>query len=242
MSISDFKNRTEGISIVLPAYNEEENIEHAVEDILKYFSGKTFPYEIIVVNDGSQDKTQNIVESYKDRGVRLINHGVNEGYGFSLRDGFKAGKYEYLFFTDSDRQFDIKGLDVMLPIIRTNVVDLLVGYRLDRKDPFLRRFLAWGYNTIAGFVFDLNVKDIDCAYKIFRAHIFDKIEIESRNFFVNTEILAKARFFGFNIIEIGVPHFPRQAGQSTVSVNKIFLTLRELFRIWREIAKLKKQK
>ncbi|MDD5085088.1 MAG: glycosyltransferase family 2 protein [Candidatus Omnitrophica bacterium] len=232
----------DGISIVLPAYNEEANIAHAINDVLKYFSDKSIEYEIIVVNDGSRDKTRDIVKSFRDSRIRLIDHETNQGYGRSLRDGFKAGRYEYLFFTDADRQFDITGLDVMLPIIRTDTVDLLIGYRIDRQDPFLRRFLSWGFNSLVGFIFDLNVKDIDCAFKVFRRHVFDKIEVRSKDFFVNTEILVKANFYGFRIVEVGVPHFPRQAGKSTVSFKYIPRTLRELTRIWLEMRELKKVK
>ena len=133
-------------------------------------------------------------------------------------------------------------LDVMFPIAKTQVVDLVIGYRLKRKDPFLRKFLSWGYNTLASFLFDLNVKDIDCAFKLFRKDIFKKIKIESKSFFFNTEILAKARFLDFNIIEVGVPHFPRTAGKSTVSFKYIPLTIKELVRIWLSLQKLKRVK
>ena len=87
-------------------------------------------------------------------------------------------------------------------------------------------------------MFDLNVKDIDCAFKIFRKDIFSKINIESKNFFVNTEILAKARHYGFNVLEVGVPHFPRTAGKTTVTLKQIPMTLIELYRINKSIKKL----
>lgn len=232
----------DGISIILPALNEEENIEAAIHDIITYFDSGEEKYEVIVINDGSTDSTGDIADrmTREDNSVRVVHHSVNKGYGSALKRGFDISRYKYVFFTDSDRQFDVKGLDILLPLIKTDAVEIIIGYRLKRKDPFTRRFLSWGYNSLVGYLFDLNVKDIDCAFKIFRKDIFSKIEIESKNFFVNTEILAKARHFGFNILEVGVSHFPRTAGKTTVSLKHIPLTLIELYRISKEIKKLKK--
>ena len=136
-------------------------------------------------------------------------------------------------------QFD-KAADLAESTAKTGVVDLVIGYRVRRKDNFLRKVFSWGYNTLANFLFDLNVKDIDCAFKLFRRDIFKKIEIESKSFFFNTEILAKARFFNYNIIEVGVPHFPRTAGKSTVRFIHIPLTIKELIRIRGSLQRLKK--
>jgi glycosyltransferase involved in cell wall biosynthesis len=228
------------ISIILPALNEEGNIEAAVKDIQSYFNSREEKYEIIVINDGSTDSTGDIAERLaKENGsVRVVHHPTNKGYGSALKRGFDISRYKYVFFTDSDRQFDVKGLDILLPLIKTDAVEIIIGYRLKRKDPFIRRFLSWGYNSLVGYLFDLNVKDIDCAFKIFRKDIFSKIKIESRNFFVNTEILAKARFYGFNVLEVGVPHFPRTAGKTTVTLKQIPMTLIELYRINKSIKKL----
>ncbi len=233
---------TNSISIILPALNEEGNIEAAIQDIQLYFHSREEKYEIIVINDGSTDSTGDIAERMaKENGfVRVVHHPTNKGYGSALKEGFENSKYKYVFFTDSDRQFDIKGLDILLPLIKTDAVEIIIGYRIKRKDPFLRRFLSWGYNSLVGYLFDLNVKDIDCAFKIFRKDIFSKIEIESKNFFVNTEVLAKAMYFGFNVLEVGVPHFPRTAGKTTVTLKHIPLTLIELYRIFKSIKRLKK--
>jgi len=231
---------TNSISIILPALNEEGNIEAAIQDIQSYFHSREEKYELIVIDDGSTDSTGEIAERLaKENGsVRVIHHSINKGYGSALKEGFESSKYKYVFFTDSDRQFDIKGLDILLPLIKTDAVEIIIGYRLKRKDPFIRRFLSWGYNSLVGYLFDLNVKDIDCAFKIFRKDIFSKIKIESKDFFVNTEILAKARYYGFNVLEVGVPHFPRTAGKTTVTLKHIPMTLIELYRINKSIKKL----
>lgn len=233
-----------GISIVLPAFNEEANIEQMVKDCLSYLKKLKDDYEIIIVNDGSQDNTGQTARKISKRNpkVRLISYAKNRGYAQALKTGFLAAKYNYVFFTDSDRQFRLDALDIMFPIAKTGVVDLVIGYRLKRKDNSLRKLLSWGYNTLASFLFDLNVKDIDCAFKLFRKDIFKKIKIESKSFFFNTEILAKARLFNFNIIEVGVPHFPRTAGKSTVRFIHIPLTIRELIRINRSLRRLRQER
>lgn len=232
-----------GISVILPAYNEEKNIQQMVRDCLIYLQKLEDDYEIIVVNDGSQDGTQQLAEKIarRSKNVRVVNHPHNLGYGQALKSGFQAAQHDYVFFTDSDRQFRLSALDVMFPIAKTQVVDLVIGYRLKRQDKFLRKLLSSGYNVLADLLFDLNVKDIDCAFKLFRKDIFKKIKIESSSFFFNTEILAKARFFHFNIIEVGVPHFPRTAGKSTVRLKHIPLTIKELLRIKKSMSKLRRR-
>jgi len=230
-----------GLSVILPAYNEEQNIWSVLNDALEYLKSFKDPWEIIVVDDGSCDDTGKIAADFSKhhRRVRVITHSQNIGYGRSLRDGFATAFYNYVFFTDSDRQFDLRALGVMWPVAKTGVIDLVIGYRLKRKDPFGRKFLSRCYNILADILFGLDVKDIDCAFKIFKKDIFKKIKIESANFFVNTEILAKARIYNFRILEVGVPHFPRKAGKSSVSLKYVPLTIRELIRIKKEISRLK---
>jgi len=238
------KKSSLGISVVLPAFNEEANIKKMVEHCLGYLKTTKEDYEVVVVNDGSRDRTREIAQEIveKNKKVRLVNHRQNQGYAQALKNGFKAARFDYVFFTDSDRQFRLDALDVMFPVAKTGVVDLVIGYRLKRKDNFLRKLLSWGYNTLANFLFDLNVKDIDCAFKLFRKDIFRKIKIESESFFFNTEILAKARLFNFNIIEVGVPHFPRTAGKSTVRFIHIPLTIKELIRIQKSLRKIRQKR
>lgn len=232
----------QGISIIFPAFNEEKNIEEVVTDALKYLKTLKDEWEVVIVNDGSGDKTGEIADklSLKNDRIKVIHHSVNQGKGVSLRDGFKESRYNFVFFTDSDRQFRLKALDTMWPLAKTGVVDLIIGYRVNRQDRLVRKLLSRGYNILADQLFSLDVKDIDCAFKIFRKDIFKKINIEQPHFFVDTEILAKARFFNFRILEVGVSHFPRKAGKSSVRFKFIPLAFRELWRIRTSIERLKK--
>jgi glycosyltransferase involved in cell wall biosynthesis len=218
------------ISIVLPALNEEDNIESLVGQIKNYFKTNSIPHEIIIVDDGSTDQTGSIADrlagEYED--ITVIHHPENQGYGKSLRDGFHAGRHEYLFYTDADLQFKINSLDLFMPYMQKGEADMVVGYRIGRQDPWLRKFLAWGYNKFSSILFSLKVKDIDCAFKLFKKQSYLKLELLSNDFLIDTEILTKARTNKFIIEQVGVQHYPRAAGETTVSFKHILETLKGL--------------
>jgi glycosyltransferase involved in cell wall biosynthesis len=218
------------ISIVLPALNEEDNIESLVGQIKNYFKTNLIPHEIIIVDDGSTDQTGSIADrlagEYED--ITVIHHPENQGYGKSLRDGFHAGRHEYLFYTDADLQFKINSLDLFMPYMQKGEADMVVGYRIGRQDPWLRKFLAWGYNKFSSILFSLKVKDIDCAFKLFKKQSYLKLELLSNDFLIDTEILSKARTNKFIIEQVGVQHYPRAAGETTVSFKHILETLKGL--------------
>ena len=224
-----------GLSVVLPAYNEIENIRFSVLTAHAILDELVEEFEIIVVSDGSNDGTDVEVERLQQRfaRLRLIRKVQNEGYGFALRDGFRAARYRHLFFTDADRQFDIASLKDLLPHVADN--DIVIGFRRYRQDTFLRRFLSFGYNVVVRTLFDLRVRDVDCAFKVFHREVFDRIEIESPHYFVNTEILVKARRLDLSIHQVGVHHLRRLEGLSKVRWGDIPLTIGEVLRIGRRL-------
>ena len=219
------------ISFVMPAYDEEGNIRAAIKSANEALDEPAQEYEIIVVNDGSKDATGKILDEIRveSQHLRVIHHPENRGYGAALRSGFLAAKYPLIFYTDSDNQFDIKELKNLLPM--SEKYHIVAGYRINRQDPTIRLFLSWGFNLLVRLIFHIPVRDVDCSFKLFHREIFDTIKIESNDFFVDTEILAKAMAQGCSITEIGVKHFPRRAGRTTVRPSDIPRTLRELFRI-----------
>ncbi len=233
-----------GISFVLPALNEEQNLELLVQEIIGHCSAKELPFEIIIVNDGSTDKTGSIADAlaahYKT--VLPIHHDRNQGYGKSLRDGFAAGRYEYLFFTDADRQFRITGLDSFLPWMEGGKADMVIGYRIDRKDTPRRRFLAWCFNRLARILFSIRYRDIDCAFKLIKNTVFRSLQLTSDGFLFNTELLAKAQIKQYTIVQLGVEHFPRSGGNSTVSYRHMLQTLQRLFVLYGEIRAFTRRK
>ena len=227
----------QGISIILPAFNEEDNLESSIKDVIDYFDSKERKYEIIVVNDGSTDKTGEIAHTLSTlhENISVIHHSTNKGYGNSLNDGFHAGKCEYLFFTDADRQFRIDSLDKFLPFMEEGKVDMIIGYRIDRKDNPLRKFFSNCFNGIVRILFSLDYKDTDCAFKLFKKGAFESLKIKSDDFLFNAELLAKAKVKKLKIVQLGVDHYPRHGGESTISYKHIFQTLKKLFFLYREL-------
>lgn len=222
-----------GISVVLPAFNEEENVDRCIETIFTSFVQLGLVnYEIIFVNDGSTDGTgaKADVWARRDTRVKVIHHQTNLGYSMALNSGFSAAKMPFVFYTDSDNQFDIREIALLLDHIDTH--DIVTGFRVYRFDPFTRLILSWGFNLLVRIIFRLRAKDIDCAFKLFRKEVLERIHIESKQFFVDAELLAKARYLGFKIMEVPVRHYPRTAGRSTVRPTHIPYTLWELAKMW----------
>ena len=172
-------------------------------------------YEILVVNDGSYDNTRAFVEKImlSNYHIKLINHLKNKGYGNALRSGFKEAKYDWIFFTDSDLQFDIHEIVNFIDHVDSNRI--VIGFRKNRKDAFHRIGNATIYNKTLNILFGLTVRDVDCAYKLFPKSLLEKILLKSNGALINAELLIKARQAGFEFKEIEVSHFPRISGKSS---------------------------
>jgi dolichol-phosphate mannosyltransferase len=212
--------RNQRLSLILPAYNEEAGIRQAISEADAALSELVSDYEILVVDDGSSDRTGAIVKDMAEHRprVRLLKHEYNRGYGAALRTGFDAARFERVAFTDADCQFHLADLARLLPLTDTHPV--AVGYRQDRKDPWRRRFLSWGYNLLVRCLLGTRVRDCDCALKVFRREALPALRPETDGFFVNTEMLTKARQRGYHVAEVGVRHRPRLHGDSTVSMSR----------------------
>lgn len=224
------------LSVVLPAFNEEENIERAVQTALDALPGFAGEWEVIVVDDGSSDATAEVVQQMMRNHyprLRLMRHEVNRGYGAALRTGFSRARHDYVFYTDSDNQFDIAELAYSLPMMKE--YDVVVGFRVYRYDTPMRVVVSWGYNLLVRMLFRVRVRDVDCSFKLFRLEVLDKITIETENFFVDTELVAKARKWNFRIAEKGVRHYPRTAGETSVQPSDVVRTLRVVFQMWQRI-------
>ncbi len=220
------------LSLLLPAYNEEAGIRQAVSEADHALSDLVGDYEILVVDDGSSDRTAAVVAGLvaEFSHVRLLRHEQNCGYGAALRTGFDAARFELVAFTDADCQFHLADLGRLLPLAETHPV--AVGYREDRKDPARRRFLSWGYNLLARGLLGTRVRDCDCALKVFRRAVLPQLRPETDGFFVNTEMLTKARQHGYDVAEVGVRHRPRLHGTSSVSLKQIPRVLAALMPFW----------
>jgi dolichol-phosphate mannosyltransferase len=220
------------LSLIIPAYNEEAGIRLAIAEASEALAGLASDYEIVVVDDGSTDGTAAAVFDLAcgRPWVRLLRHKENRGYGAALRTGFQAARFDRIAFTDADRQFY---LDDLASLLRYSAVyPVVVGYRVGRQDPWRRRFLSWGYNALVRTLLGTGVRDCDCALKIFHRDALAHLLPHSRGFFVNTEMLTRARQCGFRVHEVGVRHRPRLHGASKVSLRDVPRTLSTLVPFW----------
>jgi len=220
------------ISLVIPAWNECESIVRAIEEADSALREITSDYEIIVVDDGSTDDTALLVNeaSLNYAAVRLVQHCPNQGYGASLRSGFKAAQKELVAFTDADCQFDLTELDRF--VFLADRYDIVCGYRIDRKDTALRCLYSKLYNQLVRILLRTDVRDVDCALKLFHRNQVQKLTISGDGFLVNSELLTQAKQSGLRVVEVGVSHRPRVDGLSTVSIAHIPRVLSSLIRFW----------
>jgi len=226
------------VSAFFPAYNEEGNIENVVRTAEKVLNELSDNYEIIVIDDGSSDKTAEIVRnlSKENDRIRVISHKVNKGYGMALRTGFKSCKYEWIVFTDSDGQFDFKEFPNFIEEQRKTRADLVIGYYYKRKVPFMRKVNSLLWQILIRTLLGLNIRNIDCGFKFIRKEVIDSMTLTSeRGAFISTEFLTKAKEQGYKIVEIPATHYPRKKGQPTGANLKVILSsFKDLYKIKRK--------
>ena len=220
------------LSLVIPAFNEASVIVQAVTEAEEALERAFDEFEILVIDDGSTDDTATIVEGLLPTAphTQLIRHDRNKGYGAALRTGFEAAAFDLVAFTDADCQFDLTDLGMLAAV--AGKFPIVAGYRHDRKDPWRRRFFSWGYNRLARTLLGTRVRDVDCALKVFHRDVLGQLLPESRGFFVNTEMMTRARQLGFPVVEVPVTHRPRASGESKVSLREIPRTAARLLRFW----------
>ena len=221
------------LSLVLPAHNEEANIRLVVERALEVLPRFADRFEIIVVEDGSRDATGRIADELVSShpAVRAIHHKRNRGYGGALTSGFTASTGDYLMFMDADRQFDIADIALLSPFV--GAFDIVAGFRMERNDPFYRRVFAEVFNVTIRVLFGVHLRDIDCAFKVFRGDLLRSLDLSAPGALINTEIQAKARRQGATLEQVGVHHYPRVAGEATGGSPRVILrAMRETVVLW----------
>ncbi len=230
-------NRLPELSIFFPFWNEEKNIKSVVENAIPVARSVAEKWEILMIDDGSSDKTneqaQQLARKYRD--VKLITHNPNRGYGAALKSGFENAKYNYIVFTDGDRQFDFSEVSKFIEQIKS--ADIVIGYRKVRQDSFVRHVLMnllkiWDY-----IFFRFYFKDIDCGFKMFRKSAIKEImPLRSEGAMITTEILAKGIKKNLKIKEVEVNHYPRKFGaQSGANLAVVIRAILESFILWFDI-------
>ena len=211
------KNNEKSIAVFLPAYNEEENIGQMVLEINDFLKPRFSDYEILVISEGSTDKTNSIVRGLQERikNLKLLTKNESFGYAGALRSGFRNSTKKLIFYTDGDGQFDIKELDKLLPLI--DKYDVVTGYKIKRSDPLMRVWMSWLYNFTMRILFGLKVKDVNCAFKLFKREVVDKVNFlpNLTQGVINAEVYLSALENGYTIGEVGVNHLPRKGGKTS---------------------------
>lgn len=203
------------LSIVLPAYNEEGNVESAVDEVSTVAQQMGIDYEIVLVNDGSSDHTGKVARELvgRIRNLRIVEHFPNRGYGGALKAGFEAASKDLIAFFPADKQFDFREVKHLLR--RINDAEIVCGYRANRRDNVVRKLNAFGWKMVVSLLFGHLGRDIDCGFKVFRRRVLSRVSIVSDGAMIDTELLAGARARGLRITEEPLTHLPRVAGEAT---------------------------
>jgi len=218
----------------MPAHNEAENIEPVVTEAVPALAAVSDDFEIIVVDDGSEDDTAGVTRRLMETEphLRLVQHPVNKGFGAAVLTGFTSATKDWILYTDADRQFVLAELARFMPF--TDKADLIAGYRAPRRDPFLRVLYGKGWSMLCTLFFGYTVRDVDCGFKLLRRTIIDRLadKIDSRGATFSIEWLVRAKRAGYRFVELPVTHRPRVAGsQSGARLKVIVRAFRELFRL-----------
>lgn len=216
------------LSALMPAYNEEEVLDSSISEAVGALDDLCQTWELVIVDDGSTDATPEILREWSDRDPRVqaVTQPENSGYSRALTDGFAACRYEVIFYTDADAQFDLGHIADLYPHLAA--AEMVSGYRVGRQDRPVRHLTSAVYNWLQARMLGLRVKDVNCAFKLFRRSFFNQVELSSDGFLIDAELYARAQSAGLSWRQVGVPHRPRLSGTTTVSVSTVFETLREL--------------
>jgi glycosyltransferase involved in cell wall biosynthesis len=229
-------DRLRSLTVVLPCHDEQDNVLQAIRDARLAAAAAADDYEIVVVDDGSADATGSLAAAAADEDprVRVVVHEHNRGYGAALRSGIDAARCDWILLTDADLQFDLTELIRFVEPARAH--DVVVGYRLVRMDPLMRRVNAYAWNRLVGRVFDLDVRDVDCAFKLVRRELAQRLHLTADGAMISAELMARAALAGASIAELGVHHRPRTAGRQSGAEPAVVLSaFRELRRIRAEL-------
>jgi glycosyltransferase involved in cell wall biosynthesis len=221
------------LSLVLPVHNEEENIGIVIDRALEVLPLYAPEFEIIPVNDGSRDNSGTILAEFATAHpeVKPVTYKVNRGYGAALTSGFRAATGDFVMFMDADRQFEIGDLALLVPFIGR--FDIVAGFRMERNDPLHRRVFAEIFNVTVRLLFGVHLRDIDCAFKVFRGDLLRSIELTAPGALINTEIQAKLRRQGATVEQVGVHHYPRVAGTATGGNPRVIArAMKETILLW----------
>ena len=229
--MSKDKSKHGAISFVYPAYNEQDNIADSIARAVSFAKKRNMRFEVIVVDDGSRDRTAEVVKEIvkSNKFVRLLQNRKNAGYGATVWKGLRAARFKLVFLTDSDMQFNLADLDKFLRLIDSH--DAVIGFRSSRSDGFMRKINMYGWNILIRTFLGIKIKDVDCAFKLFKTKVIKNIKIQSKGAMFSAELMYRIQKKGFKVTQLPVRHYPRKKGvQTGASPRVIFKAFVELAR------------
>lgn len=227
------------VSLVIPMFNEEENIEHAIDCAVSALEAQGGDYEILIVDDASTDRSVEVVRrlAAANPHIRLLRHEVNRKLGATLRTGYAAASKDLVLYMDADLPFDPYDLIRAIRALDVTRADLIAGYRLDRTtEGFRRTVYSYLYNTLIGLLFGWPHRDINFSFKLMRREVLEAVELRSEGSLIDAELIVKAKNLGFVIQQLGLDYYPRTRGSSTLSSPSVILKIfRELVHLFPEM-------
>ena len=229
------------VSGVLPCYNDAATIGSMVGRLHAALSRCGAPFEIIVVDDGSTDGSDDVLTRLEAdvSELRVVRHGRNRGYGAALRSGFGAARFEWVFYTDGDGQYDAEEVTTLLGLAAEDV-DWVQGWKLTRHDAWFRRVIGKAYHRLVRLLFRTGITDTDCDFRLIRRAMLDRLQLGSSSGAVCAEMAYKGRIAGARIVETPVHHYARPVGRSQFfRIPHVARTVSELLRLWWRVVVLR---
>lgn len=228
--------------IFFPVYCDESTVETVAKKSIKVLSDVSSIYKVIIVDDGSPDKSGEIADKlakeYPDK-IISIHHEKNFGYGAALKTGFKYSlDYDWICFTDGDNQYDVDEIYHLSKLFHH--YDLIVTFRYYKIYGTLRIFISFVYNLVIRWLFKSRLRDHNCGLKMIRSSVIKDMELTSTSPFIGAEIIIKAMVQGYQIGEVGIKTYPRKFGEShSTSISNIIASVQDMFRVYKNIFKKK---
>jgi glycosyltransferase involved in cell wall biosynthesis len=224
------------MSLLFPVYNDEGTVRIVAEKALALLASFGEEYEVIIVDDGSPDRSGQIADELA-RGnphIRVVHHHTNRGYGTAVRSGIAASRYEYVCMTDGDDQYEVEDLRKLLKL--RDRYDLIITFRYKKIYSGVRIFVSWVYNRLLRFMFRTPFRDVSTGLRMANRPVLEDVELEASSPFIGAELAIKAMLKGYRVGEVGIQTFPRVFGSgSSTSIRNILATIRDIWQIYRRV-------
>lgn len=222
------------VSAVFPCYNDATTIGTLVDDVHTALEPLTGALEVIVVDDGSADRSGEVLDALQsDRPwLHVVTHDHNRGYGAALISGFAAARHEWIFYTDGDGQYDAAEAASLLPLA-TDQIDVVQGYKIGRADSWYRKVIGRTYHHVVKLLFGLPGRDTDCDFRLFRRRLVVDTPLTSTSGVVCVEMMRSFDRSGARFVEVPVHHYARRTGRSEFfRAASIARSARQLTTLW----------